>query len=240
MGPFASLNRYLSRSLTPAAKTIFLINVGVFLAAILASEFFPTRRVAASNDPSDPRFALTIRESPVEMFVVRWLAENPDGSRLRVWQYVTYMFVHLQGLHLLFNLAVLWFFAPELEVRWGTSRFWRFYLFTGIGAGILHTLYASLPGAREHGPVIGASGALYGVLLAYGAYYPNRAVFIYGVLPMPMKFCIPLLILLDAVFLSRGADNVSHVTHLAGLAVAFFYLAKYHRTSDIRRWRFLR
>ena len=79
-----------------------------------------------------------------------------------------------------------------------------------------------------------------GVLLAYGAYFPNRQVLLWGVVPMPMKFLIALVIALDLIMLPRGTDRVSHMTHLSGLAVAYFYLWRYHRTPMIARWRYLR
>lgn len=218
MNWLARINRFLSFRLTPAAKKIFVVNIAVFLALTIASQFLSPRKMDT---------------------IVGLLAADPDTSLYKPWTLFTYMFVHEMGLHLLFNMMVLWFFAPELEARWGTSRFWRFYICTGAGAALLHAGYAAISGG-DNASVIGASGALFGVLLAFGAYYPYRTVYLWGVLPILMKWFIPLIIVMELVLLPGIGDGVSHFTHLAGLAVAFFYLAKYHRTSDIRRWRYLR
>lgn len=220
MDLLAQLDRFLSERLSPAVKRIFLINVGVFLLLALLGGTAPH-----------------LRNSLVDLF-----AENPRRSipRLFVWQFLTYMFIHVDGLHILFNMMILWFFGPELEYRWGRRGFWQFYLVTGIGAGLLHAAIALVTG-RELGPIIGASGALFGILLAYAAYFPGRMVYFYGIFPIQMKYLVFFIVLVEFFTVRGGSgDGISHMTHLAGLVVAFFYLSRYHRTSDITKWRYLR
>jgi len=217
---FRGIDRFLSAHLTPAVKKIFLANVLVFIAIQFMFGFLP-------------------RTSSREIIDV-FLAENPyyDLPAFFLWQFLTYMFVHIEPLHIFFNMFILWFFAPDLEARWGTSRFWRFYLLTGIGAGLFHSL-VRLIFQYEAAPVIGASGALMGVLLASAAYYPNRRVYVWGVFPITLKWLIAFTILFE-IFALRGATgNVSHITHIGGLITAYIYLTGYHRTADIARWRFM-
>lgn len=215
------LNRFLSYHLTPAVKIIFMVNVGVFLFMLLARMTVPA----------------------LADLVLALFAEIPRYTifYLNLWRPVTYMFLHVGGLHILFNMVILWFFAPDLEGRWGWRRFWTFYLVTGAGAGLLHAI---LSVATGNGGVImiGASGALYGVLLAYAAYYPNRMVLVWGILPVKIKWLVAFIIVMSILALQGGprpGDNVSHVTHLAGLIVAYLYLIKYHHTIDIRRWKYM-
>lgn len=213
------INRFLSFHLTPAVKKIFVINCLVFLAIQVGFQFVPNLVAHLIHDV---------------------LAENPALSlrRFFLWQFLTYMFVHADGMHILFNMVTLWFFAPDLEDRWGSSRFWRFYLTTGIGAGIFHSLVALVTG-REMEPIIGASGALFGVLFAFACYYPYRRVYIYGLIPVLMMWLVPGVILIELFALRGTTDNISHITHLSGVLVAFLYLSRYHRTTDFTRWRFM-
>ncbi|MBI1784508.1 rhomboid family intramembrane serine protease [Candidatus Sumerlaeota bacterium] len=220
MGFLQRIDRSLSRRLTPAVKTIFLVNLFVFIAIRISFALFPGERV--------------------HFIVFNFLAEDPDFSvvRLLLYEFVTYMFVHVEPFHFLFNMAILWFFAPELEDRWRTSRFWRFYLTTGIGTGFFHALIALVFGS-ERGTLMGASAPLLGVLLAISAYAPHRMAYLFGIFPVKLKWLMPILVLIMLFAFGRVGDGVSNVTHVAGIGVAFFYLARYHRTGDIRRWRYM-
>ena len=101
------------------------------------------------------------------------------------------MFLHGGLWHILFNMLALWMFGAELERLWGTRYFLRFYLLTGVGAGILTVLFSFLPFDAAHevyrSNVIGASGAVYGLLLAYGLYFPDRPIYMYFVFPIPAR-----------------------------------------------------
>ncbi len=148
-----------------------------------------------------------------------------------LWQLGTYMFLHDPHsiFHILFNMLALWMFGTELEHRWGTAFFLRFYFITGIGAGLLTVLFSLLPfdfARQVYGSnVIGASGAIYGLLLAYALYFPDRPIYIYLVFPIPARYFV-LIMGAIAFYLSvsGAAGGIANATHLGGLLVAYLYL----------------
>jgi len=149
--------------------------------------------------------------------------------RGRLWQLGTYMFLHGGLWHILFNMLALWMFGAELERLWGTRYFLRFYFVTGIGAGILTVLFSLLPfdAAQQvyHSNVIGASGAIYGLLLAYGLHFPDRPIYMYLVFPIPARYFV--LIMGAIAFystVSGSGGGIANATHLGGLLVAYLFL----------------
>ena len=139
-----------------------------------------------------------------------------------IWQPVTYMFIHGDFFHVFMNMFVLWMFGSEMESIWGRREFIKYYFITGIGSGIIWLL---LNISNSYSVLIGASGAIYGILLAYGLMFPNRKVLIYFLFPIKVKYFV---ILLGAVaFISSIGDsgsNISHLTHLSGMLIGFIYL----------------
>jgi len=137
------------------------------------------------------------------------------------WQLVSYMFLHGNFSHILFNLFALWMFGQQIEAEWGTKRFVTYYFLTGIGAAILHMFVAP-------SPVIGASGGVFGILLAYGMLFPNREIMLL-IPPIPLKAKY-LVIGYGAFELLNGVTSLStgvaHFAHLGGM-VAGFFLIKY-------------
>ncbi len=150
--------------------------------------------------------------------VFDWLALYPPAVPTRPWTLLTYMFVHAGFLHLLFNMIGLFFFGPPLEEKWGSAAFWRFYFVAGFGGAILSFF---LPGAV----VVGASGAVYGVLLAYAMIWPDNLIYLWGILPIKAKWFMAALIAIS-VFgaFGGGGSNIAHLAHLGGLIAAFLYL----------------
>jgi membrane associated rhomboid family serine protease len=150
-------------------------------------------------------------------------------ERFFVWQLATYMFVHGGVLHILFNMLALWMFGTELERMWGTRNFLKFYAVTGIGAGVLTVLFSLLPFdalQQLYGSiVIGASGAIYGLLLAYALYFPNRPIYLYFVFPVPARIFVIIIgaLAFYASFAGSGG-GIANATHLSGLLVAYLYL----------------
>jgi membrane associated rhomboid family serine protease len=146
-----------------------------------------------------------------------------------IWQLFTYMFVHAGPMHLLFNMLTLWMFGTELERIWGTKFFVKFYFVTGIGAGLL-TLLASLLPFRSLSQmygwnIVGASGAIYGLLLAYAVYFPNRLIYMYLVFPIPSRLFVVIMgALAFLTSMSANGGGVASATHLGGLLVAYVYL----------------
>jgi membrane associated rhomboid family serine protease len=168
-----------------------------------------------------------------------------------VWQAATYMFLHGGLFHLLFNMLALWMFGVDLERVWGTRFFARFYLVTGVGAA-LTTLAASLlpfgfAEALYASRTVGASGAIYGLLVAFAMMYPHRPIYLYMLFPVPARVFV--LIVGAISFLSSVSETsggVAHATHLGGLVVGYLYLAgkRGGTLSSLRsqwlRWRMAR
>src|SRR5688572_29583041 len=142
----------------------------------------------------------------VVVFLMQWLLRSASldqllGLRpeavvegLQVWQPVTYMFLHDGIGHILFNMLALWMFGVELERMWGTRFFLKYYAICGVGAAATTIIASAIPGSLHQNlyqaTTIGASGAVYGVLLAYGLYFPNRPIYIYAIFPLPAKWMV--------------------------------------------------
>ena len=149
-----------------------------------------------------------------------------------LWQLVTYMFLHGGISHLIFNLLALWMFGGELESYWGSRKFLRFFLFCGIGAGICTVVITPY----QFIPVIGASGAIYGILLAFGWLFPNRLIYIYFLLPIPAKYMVIIFGLIELFSSVSGTGGgIAHLTHLGGLLFGLFYMAYPIIRQKIRR-----
>lgn len=149
-----------------------------------------------------------------------------------IWPFVTYMFLHGGFAHIFFNMFALWMFGRRLEYRWGTRGFFRFFLTCGVGAAVVH-LIASLVSYFLFGnsfkPIIGASGAIMGLLIAYALLYGEETVYVYFVLPMKVKYFVLLLGILDAYaswgeLTGQGQSQIAHFAHLGGLITGWFYI----------------
>ncbi|HVW87342.1 MAG TPA: rhomboid family intramembrane serine protease [Bryobacteraceae bacterium] len=142
-----------------------------------------------------------------------------------IWQLVTYMFLHsLQSFwHILFNMLTLWMFGAPVEETWGTRRFLQYYFLCGIGAGVCVVL-ANVAFGNAYLPVIGASGAIYGLLLAYGMLFPNQEVLFMFLFPLKAKYMV--MIFGAIAFLSsfQGGGPISNLAHLGGMIFGFIYI----------------
>jgi len=139
-----------------------------------------------------------------------------------LWQLVTYIFLHDPGqlFHILFNMLGLWMFGSELERFWGTRKFTKFFFICGIGAGILTVLLSP----NSAGTTIGASGAIYGILAAYGILFPDRII-IFIIFPIPAKwFVIGLGVMAFVSSLSASGSGIANVAHLGGMLCGLVYL----------------
>ena len=146
-------------------------------------------------------------------------AFSPSRLMTRPWGMLTYMFVH-QGLwHLLINLLFLFFFGPPLEARWGSDLFIKFYLVCGLGGVLLSFAFS---GAS----IVGASAACYGIMLSFAMIWPNTPVYIWGLVPVRVKWLVMFLVLLSFVSaIGPARDGVAHLAHLGG-AIAGFLLVQ--------------
>jgi len=143
--------------------------------------------------------------------------------QFKIWQLVTYMFLHGGFWHIFFNMFVFWMFGTELEMEWGTKQFVKYYFICGIGAGIINILLTSSD--PSYPGTIGASGAIYGVMVAYAVRYPNRLVYIYFLFPVKVKYLVGFLALIS--FFSTWnaqSDGIAHAAHLGGMLVGYVYL----------------
>ena len=164
----------------------------------------------------------SISSSEIIFFSNFGLVPKLVWSQLKIWQPFTYMFFHGDIWHVLINMFVLWMFGSELERVWGKKNFLRFYFITGVGSGLGTMLF----GLQSTIPIVGASGAIYGVLLAYGVMFPNRTVYLYGIIPIKsIWFVIGIGVI--AFFSSfNNFTNISHLTHLFGMIIGYLYLKR--------------
>ncbi len=148
--------------------------------------------------------------------------------KFALWQFFTYMFLHGGFFHLFFNMFVLWIFGCEVERNWGTKAFLKYYFITGLGAGVIGFLFS----LGTHSVIIGASGAIYGTMLAFAMMFPERVItlLIFFVLPVSMKTKhLVMLMAVISIFsglsnLFGATDGVAHFAHLGGMLVGYLYL----------------
>jgi len=151
--------------------------------------------------------------------VFDWFAFHPSRILTQPWGVVTYMFLHGDLWHLLLNMLVLFFFGPPLEDRWGSSEFLRYYLICGLGGVALSFLFAS------GSSIIGASAAVYGVMLAFAMTWPDSPIYVWGIFPVKAKWLATFLFVLSFFSAFGGAGGgVAHFAHLGGLVTGFLYL----------------
>jgi len=147
-----------------------------------------------------------------------------------LWQPFTYMFLHSRYhvLHLVFNMFVLWMLGCDLERQWGRRQFLKYYLICGVGAGLIIAVTAFFGG----GVTLGASGAIFGLMIAFAVVFPNAVILAFFLFPIRAKTFVMILVAIEVFsMVTYAADNVSHLGHLGGALVGYLYL---------RRFRFLR
>ena len=167
------------------------------------------------------------------LFIFRNVAQNqfdladifglsPSNFWPMIWQPFTYMFIHGDFFHLFMNMFVLWMFGSEMESIWGKNEFLKYYFITGIGSGLIWTLFNL---DNPYSVLIGASGSIYGLLLAYGMMFPDRKILIYFLFPIKVKYFV---VILGAISffsaMGSGGSNISHLTHLSGMIVGLIYI----------------
>jgi membrane associated rhomboid family serine protease len=182
-------------SVTPWVKRLLIANTAVFLVAFIAARFGYGPWIL-------DRFALEPREILVEP-----------------WTILTYAFLHLGIGHVFFNMLSLFFFGPMLEERWGSRAFLRFYLVAAAGSA----LFAALEALYDPGVVVlGASGAVYGLMMAFAMAWPTMPIHVWGIFPIQARWLVAIMAVLSVLLM--GGGGVSHLAHLGGFATAFLYL----------------
>ncbi len=150
-----------------------------------------------------------------------------------VWQAVSYMFLHGGFGHIFFNMLILWMFGRVFEQLWGSRRFLTYYMICGIGAGLLNA--AITPGSPI--PTIGASGAIYGLLMAFGITFPNQMIYVWFLFPIRAKYFVIILVVIEFVFGFNPSSPIAHFAHLGGMLVGLLYLKWPWLKQRIRRLR---
>jgi membrane associated rhomboid family serine protease len=154
-----------------------------------------------------------------EAFFIHWFGFTPSDIFWRPWGAATYMFVHGGLWHLLINMLVLFFFGPPLEERWGPKKFLQYYFICGLGGAALSFVFAFSTS------VVGASAAVYGVMLAFAWYWPDNPIYFWGIFPIKAKYLVGFFFVLT--FVSAFGDaggGVAHFAHLGGLLAGLGFL----------------
>ncbi len=204
----------LIRRWGPAVKFLILTNTGIFLLQQIAGQ------------------------TNVTIMAYLGLAPKFFVSNFAIWQLVTYMFLHGGIWHLLFNMLFLYMFGVELEEQWGTKEFLKYYFLCGIGAGFFHLLLS----LGDPTPVVGASGAIYGLIAAFGLLFPNRVLTLLLFFVLPIQILVKYFVLIFFVgmtlyyILFEKQGVVSHFAHLGGMVVGFAYLKLDWRLAGMGKW----
>jgi len=187
--------------ITPAVRALIIINVAVFLMELVVAG---TGGEAALGRMLE-WFALT----PADVF-----------TKLFIWQLVTYMFLHSPAgiWHILFNMLILWMLGSDVERAWGAKRFVRYYLITGIGGGLAHCLF-------WQPMTIGASGAVFSVIVAFAMLFPTRTILFMFIFPLTARQFALLLTAIELVSLGAFTpDGVARLAHLGGALTGFLLI----------------
>ncbi len=140
---------------------------------------------------------------------------------LHLWQFVTYMFLHGGFWHLFFNMFALWMFGSEIEQLWGRRAFLTYYFVTGLGGGLTYCLTSW----GSQAPLVGASGAIFGLLLAYGLLFPERQILLYFIIPIRAKWFVLLFGVFELLAAQqRSLDGIGHFAHLGGMLFGYLWL----------------
>jgi membrane associated rhomboid family serine protease len=169
-------------------------------------------------------------------------------EHLRVWQVFTYMFLHAGITHILFNMLALWMFGVELERTWGSRYFAKFYAVCGVAAGVTQIVvsFVPLPVFEQiyYVQTVGASGAIFGLLLAYALYFPSRSILMFFVFPVPVRYAVAIMGSMALLASIDGSSSgVASTAHLGGLVAGYLYLkgGRVHLLSEIKyrylKWR---
>ena len=204
--------------LTPTVKKLIIINVSVWITLVLIlQQFFMNQD-----------------------YVFVWFGLQPLRliSNFWLWQPFTYMFLHSTNVfHVLFNMILLWWLGAELEQRWGSQFFLLYYMVCGVGAaaiyilGVLSYYFATGDSTPLQSPVVGASGAIFGLLLAYGIIFGERIVYLFFMFAMKAKYFVLILGGIEVVTLLNSGfnSNVANLAHLGGLVAGFVFLILWTR-----------
>ena len=215
--------------ITDVVKHLLIINVLMYFGTMFLGE--------PSNEIMNE--LVMLRETDFSLWGRYRLAMfSPASPYFQPYQIVTHMFMHGGTLHLFFNMFALFMFGPPIEAMWGPRRFLFYYFLTGFGALLLHIIvqyieltYFGAPAYLAHIPMLGASGAIFGLLLAYGMLFPNNIIqLIFPPIPIKAKYFVLILAGID-LFLGLGGFNtgIAHFAHLGGALFGFLLIFYWRR-----------
>ena len=213
----------------PILKALLFSNASVFLLQMIAKSIFIDKPVSL-DDIIVQYFALIPLHDGGIPIIFQNVLQGFLPANFYPWQLITYKFMHSGFSHILFNMFFLWMFGMEIEHIMGSRKFLFFYLTSGVGAGLVQLLLAPFFGSV--GPTLGASGAVYGVMIAFAMYFPDRYVYVYFLIPVKAKYLILFLIVLE--FLSVGDQSiVAHFAHVGGAVTGLIFIL-YDRKNRFR------
>lgn len=189
----------------PIIKNLLIINAAVFFFQLVASNFM-------------------IGGKPGLYVLQEWFALNPlvEGANFQVWQLITYQFMHADFMHIFFNMFMLWMFGMEIENIMGSKKFLYYYLICGVAAGLAQLFISPLFSAPAI--TIGASGAVFGVMIAFALMFPDRLIFLWFLIPIKAKYLIGFLFVLEIFWIGDAGSNVAHLAHLGGAIAGFIFI----------------
>ncbi len=178
-------------------------------------------------------FVPSLQEKMYELFALFY----PTSEYFKPWQFVSHMFMHGSTIHIIFNMYALWAFGSPLEQMWGRNKFLFFYFSAGLGAALIYTL-ANYYMESYDAIAVGASGAVYGILVAFGMKFPNaKLALIFLPIPIAAKYFIPLILFGDIFFgfTSYSVGNIAHFAHIGGALIGFIIML-FWRQNQFKRW----
>jgi membrane associated rhomboid family serine protease len=194
----------MTRLVTPWVLRLIVVNVVVFLAELVV-----------------PGLQQSLAFLPAALFI-------------RPWTLITYMFVHANWLHIVFNMLALFWFGPRVEERLGGRSFLTLYFVSGIAGGLLSLAFPS----TRFVPIVGASGAIMGVGVAYARFWPRARFYLYGAVPVEAWLLILIYVALDlGGTIGIGGAGIAHFAHLGGAVAGYLYLTVHSWLSPARQWR---
>ena len=213
--------------MTPVVKNLLIINVLIFISQIALIQGF-----SISGFPDYYDFLKRRVPGPDEREFLQnnlFLGRNLFNVGFKPWQIISHMFMHGSLTHLFFNMLPLVIFGTTLERVWGSKRFLQYYILCGIGAFFIYSLFAP-------NPVLGASGAVFGLLLAFGMLFPNtELMLLFPPIPIKAKYFVILygLLELSMAMSNNQGDNVAHVAHLGGMVIGYILIKKWQNSRDV-------
>ena len=199
-------------SFPPVIKNLLIINGVVFFIQLIVNN-------------------LLIDGLPVWYILNRWFALNPISGadatghlfNFQVWQLITYQFMHGGFWHIFFNMFILWMFGGSIEDIMGSKKFLIFYLLAGVSAGLFQLFITPLLGASS-AVTIGASGSIFGVMIAYAMFFPDNLIYVYFLIPVKAKYFIGFLVIIEFFAVNSASSDVAHLAHLGGALFGFLYI----------------